>query len=75
MKRVYILLIIFGILAILSPKGFLYATKDPLSAAGVQKIKVRISAPEFAIEDLDGRTVALKDFRGKVVLVQFWATW
>lgn len=75
MKRVYILLIIFGILAILSPKGFLHATKDPFSAAGVQKIKVRISAPEFAIEDLDGRTVALKDFRGKVVLVQFWATW
>ncbi len=32
-------------------------------------------APEFAIRDLDGRTVNLAAFRGKVVLLNFWATW
>ena len=32
-------------------------------------------APEFAIRDLDGRMVNLAAFRGKVVLLNFWATW
>ncbi|NPB06693.1 MAG: TlpA family protein disulfide reductase [Aquificae bacterium] len=32
-------------------------------------------APELTFKTPDGRTVSLKDFRGKVVLVNFWATW
>lgn len=32
-------------------------------------------APEFALPDLDGEIVRLSDYRGKVVLVNFWATW
>ena len=32
-------------------------------------------APAFALPDLDGRTAKLEDFRGKVVLLFFWATW
>ena len=32
-------------------------------------------APEFALPDLDGRVVRLSDSRGKVVIVDFWATW
>ncbi len=32
-------------------------------------------APDVAIKDLDGRDVRLADYRGKVVLVNFWATW
>ena len=34
----------------------------------------RIS-PEFALKDLNGRAVRLRAYRGKVVLVNFWATW
>jgi peroxiredoxin len=33
------------------------------------------SAPEFSLESLDGRTVHLADYRGKGVLLNFWATW
>ncbi len=32
-------------------------------------------APNFTLKTPDGKTVSLKDFRGKVVLVNFWATW
>jgi peroxiredoxin len=31
--------------------------------------------PAFELEDLQGRTHRLADYRGKVVLVNFWATW
>lgn len=30
---------------------------------------------EFELKDLSGKTVRLSDFRGKVVLLDFWATW
>jgi peroxiredoxin len=32
-------------------------------------------APEFTLTALDGRTVSLSSFRGKAVMVHFWATW
>ncbi len=35
----------------------------------------RRAAPEFQLRDTDGRTVRLSDYRGKVVLLNFWATW
>lgn len=33
------------------------------------------SAPEFTLQDLDGKQHRLSDYRGKVVLLNFWATW
>ena len=32
-------------------------------------------APDFTIEDLDGNKISLSDYRGKVVFLNFWATW
>ncbi len=32
-------------------------------------------APSFALKDLQGRTIRLSDYKGKVVLLNFWATW
>lgn len=33
------------------------------------------AAPDFRLENIEGQSVALSDFRGKPVLVNFWATW
>jgi len=33
------------------------------------------SAPDFTLRNLKGKQVSLSDFKGKVVLVNFWATW
>ena len=32
-------------------------------------------APQFSLKDMDGKTVSLADFKGKVVVLDFWATW
>ncbi len=32
-------------------------------------------APDFTLQSLDGKTVHLSDFRGKAILLNFWATW
>ncbi len=31
--------------------------------------------PDFSVQDLDGKVVRMADFRGQVVLIDFWATW
>jgi len=33
------------------------------------------AAPDFTLEDADGRDLTLSDLKGKVVLLNFWATW
>jgi len=34
-----------------------------------------VPAPEFTLENLDGTPISITDYRGQVVLLDFWATW
>ena len=50
----------------------------PDAAAGTLEYKTPLvskPAPAFTLEDLSGKKVSLADYKGKAVLVNFWATW
>ena len=34
-----------------------------------------VKAPEFSIQDLSGKVLSLADYKGKVLVLNFWATW
>jgi len=49
-----------------------------VSSAGFKHVDASLAgkpAPELKLKDLNGKDVALADFKGKVVFVNFWATW
>jgi peroxiredoxin len=47
----------------------------PASQATLTPSAERQSAPALALKDVSGETVQLEKYRGKVVLLDFWATW
>ena len=41
----------------------------------IKQIPNKIMATDFTLMDLEGKTVKLSDYKGKVVFINFWATW
>ena len=52
-----------------------HAVNRTAAAQQAPKTMAGTPAPNIALRDLDGREVRLSDLRGKVVLLDFWATW
>lgn len=49
--------------------------EDPDLKYGTELLKAGTPAPDFTLNDLDGKPVSLKDFRWKRVVLVFWASW
>lgn len=54
-----------------TPSGEMYA----MSMEDAVKVGIGKIAPDFAAEDMNGKEVHLSGFRGKYVLLDFWASW
>jgi thiol-disulfide isomerase/thioredoxin len=77
MKRM--VLVVTTVLALVA--GTYFADKatrvKPRSTVKIGKLRIVAApaAPDFTLKDLDGKDVSLSQFKGKVVLINFWATW
>ena len=78
-KGIFISLLAAGLFFIGAAVIILYLPKaqEQVLANGysVVPVKVNYTAPEMRLTDLAGNPVMLSDYRGKVVLVNNWATW
>lgn len=58
-----------------SLNGSSYIQQIESMIARMEKVQVGSTAPDFTLPDVDGNPVSLSSFRGKYVLVDFWAAW
>ena len=63
-----------GALIVISGKSLALPGAGPTAAGSLQMARGK-PAPEFTLNTLDGAPITLKSFRGKKVLVNFWASW
>jgi peroxiredoxin len=70
-SRVVVALV--ALAAVLLP-GPIFA-EDPVAALSLIRPKPAKPAPDFQVRTPDGSTLRLTDFKGKVVFLNFWATW
>ncbi len=76
MIKKIVILLAFGLILGIGLSGFVLAGFNRASAAQSRPAAVIGGvAPDFAINTLSGSKIQLSQFRGKPVLVNFWATW
>jgi peroxiredoxin len=64
-----VILLATAILATASPSLTAQSTQKKVAQPNTR------NAPDFTLATLDGKTIRLSDYRGKFVLLNFWATW
>lgn len=70
-KLLWVFILIAGII----PKFFAMAEQGVISPSGFQKPEgIKVPFP-FLLDDLQGNPRSLSDYKEKVILLHFWATW
>ena len=76
LRAMRFLLFTFSLLLFLAATGHpAKGEVDYLEQMGVLLIKENIDAPHFILPDLEGEKISLREFQGKFVMLNFWATW
>src|SRR3989441_8417416 len=78
MKKIFVILAIVVALAYATHRvdvATRVKAKSPASGADTVESVAGTPAPDVIFKDLEGKDVPLSSFKGKVVLVNFWATW
>ena len=71
-RKAYIVMALIALFFVAQPATAL-AQDDEIAKTTL--VKAGMEAPDFTVEMFDGEKVTLSDLKGKVVLVNFWATW
>src|SRR5690349_5720901 len=70
--RWWMIAVFAGVMVLLALVALQMRRNGPLAAA---QVGAGEKAPNFVVQTFDGQTVDLANLRGKVVLVNFWASW
>lgn len=71
----FILILCVGLSLTPFPDGQSAAGNYSATYLGIQEYSSPQEAKEFSLKDLKNKKINIKDFRGKVVMLNFWATW
>jgi len=77
-KKATRLLILFSVclcLVLVATARPLKGEDDVFKPMGVIRLDKPVDAPDFTLLDLNGTKRSLGEFRGKFVMLNFWATW
>ncbi len=73
MKRLIVAVFVFFILLLW--KIPMVSAQTQFVEAGVEKFRIPVEAPDFTLTDVDGKKVSLKELRGKIIILNFFASW
>ena len=73
MKRLPVIVFVMVILLLWKIPGS--SAQTQFMEAGVEKFRVPVEAPDFTLTEVGGGKVSLKELRGKIILLNFFASW
>jgi len=73
MKRLAVIVFVMVILLLWKIPGA--SAQTQFAEAGVEKFRVAVEAPDFTLTEVGGGKVSLKELRGKIILLNFFASW
>jgi len=74
-RKPIFLLALVGAVILWMPSPELKWNQSQAAQNTFQSYAKPLRAPEFSLEDLQGKTIDIRDYKGKVILLNFWATW